>query len=63
MTNTKKQNKCRGLYGEARRVLETWAKLGTGQKDNREDESRDRYAYDFAYPNCVVRYKSQKALP
>ena len=43
MTNTKKQNKCRGLYGEARRVLETWAKLGTGQKDNREDESRDHW--------------------
>ena len=41
--DTKKQNEYRGLYGEARRVLETWAKLGTGQKDNREDESRDRW--------------------
>jgi len=39
----KKQNEYRGLYGEARRVLETWAKLGTGQTDNREDESRDRW--------------------
>jgi len=41
--DTKRQNEYRGLYGEARRVLETWAKLGTGQKDNREDESLDRW--------------------
>jgi hypothetical protein len=41
--DTKKQNEYQGLYSEARRVIETWAKLGTGQKDNREDESRDRW--------------------
>ena len=43
MTDTKKQNEYRGLYGEAQRVIETWAKLGTGQKDNLEDESRYRW--------------------
>jgi hypothetical protein len=59
--DVKKQNEYRGLYGEARRVIETGAKLGTDQKDNRQDESTIAgNAYDFAHTNCVVRYKSQR---
>ena len=63
--DTKKQNEYRGLYGEARRVLETWAKLGTYLKKTiaRMNHAIAGNAYEFAYPNCVVRYKSQRALP